>query len=216
MAKDAETIKRAIARARLLPVVVVDAEDQALPLAEALAEGGLPVAEVTFRTDAAEGAIRKIAKARPDVLVGAGTVLTVDQVARAQDAGASFLVSPGFNPKVVDEARKRGILIVPGVSNPTNVEMAMDAGLNVLKFFPAEASGGVAMLKALSGPYRSVSFVPTGGIGPGNLTTYLALSNVLACGGSWMVDPKLIAAGNFEEITRLTKDAVSLASAAEK
>lgn len=206
-------LKEALARVRLLPVVVVEDEAQAAPLANALAQGGLPVAEVTFRTDAAAGAIRRIADERPDVLVGAGTVLTTGQVAAAQEAGAQFLVTPGFNPRVVAEAQSRGLPIVAGVNNPSSVEAAMEAGLDVLKFFPAEASGGVAMLKALGGPYRHVSFVPTGGVGPRNLSDYLGLPNVLACGGSWMVDPKLIAAGKYDEITKLTQDAVALASA---
>jgi 2-dehydro-3-deoxyphosphogluconate aldolase/(4S)-4-hydroxy-2-oxoglutarate aldolase len=174
-----------------------------------LFEGGLPVAEVTFRTDAAADSIRKIAAERPNVIVGAGTVLTTEQVAMAHDAGAQFLVTPGFNPKVVAEAVRRGIPIVPGANSPTDVEMGLEAGLDILKFFPAEASGGVTMLKSLVGPYGGVRFVPTGGIGAKNLAQYLALPNVLACGGSWMVDPKLIAQGNFDEITRLTREAIS-------
>ncbi|WP_136443736.1 bifunctional 4-hydroxy-2-oxoglutarate aldolase/2-dehydro-3-deoxy-phosphogluconate aldolase [Pacificoceanicola onchidii] len=211
-AQHQDVVKRKIAQARLLPVVVLDSAAQALPLADALAEGGLPVAEVTFRTDAAAESIKAIAQARPDMVVGAGTVLSADHVARAVEAGAQFLVSPGFNPAVVAAAQEAGIPIVPGVNSPTNVEAAMAMGLKLLKFFPAEVSGGIPMLKSLSGPYGNVSFIPTGGIGPKNLNDYLALSNVLACGGSWMVDRKTVAAGQFDEITRLTRAAVALAA----
>lgn len=197
--------------ARLLPVVVVDEAAQAVPLARALVAGGLPVAEVTFRTDAAAEAIRRIVAEVPDALVGAGTVLTGDQVRAAKAAGASFLVTPGFNPAIVAAAAEVGLTIVPGVNNPTGVEQAMAAGLSAVKFFPAEPSGGVPFLKALMGPYRTMRFVPTGGIGPKNLRDYLALPAVLACGGSWMVEPALIRAGRFDEVQRMTAEAVALA-----
>lgn len=197
--------------ARLLPVVVVDEAAQAVPLARALVAGGLPVAEVTFRTDAAAEAIRRIVAEVPDALVGAGTVLTGDQVRAAKAAGASFLVTPGFNPAIVAAAAEVGLTIVPGVNNPTGVEQAMAAGLSAVKFFPAEPTGGVPFLKALMGPYRTMRFVPTGGIGPKNLRDYLALPAVLACGGSWMVEPALIRAGRFDEVQRMTAEAVALA-----
>lgn len=200
-----------IEAARLLPVVVVDEASQAVPLAKALVAGGLPVAEVTFRTDAAAEAIRRIVSEVPDALVGAGTVLTPEQVRAARYAGATFLVTPGFNPAVVAAAADEGLPIVPGVNNPTGVEQAMAAGLSAVKFFPAEPTGGVPFLKALVGPYRTMRFVPTGGIGPKNLRDYLALPAVLACGGSWMVEPALVRAGRFDEVQRMTAEAVALA-----
>jgi 2-dehydro-3-deoxyphosphogluconate aldolase/(4S)-4-hydroxy-2-oxoglutarate aldolase len=200
-----------IEAARLLPVVVVDQASEAVPLAKALVAGGLPVAEVTFRTDAAAEAIRRIVSEVPDALVGAGTVLTPEQVRAARSAGATFLVTPGFNPAVVAAAADEGLPIVPGVNNPTGVEQAMAAGLSAVKFFPAEPTGGVPFLKALMGPYRTMRFVPTGGIGPKNLRDYLALPAVLACGGSWMVEPALVRAGRFDEVQRMTAEAVALA-----
>ncbi|WP_420006412.1 bifunctional 4-hydroxy-2-oxoglutarate aldolase/2-dehydro-3-deoxy-phosphogluconate aldolase [Arenibacterium sp. LLYu02] len=203
-----------IAQARLLPVVVLERAEDAVPLAKALLAGGLPVAEVTFRSDAAAESISAIAAEVPDMLVGAGTILTEAQTLAASNAGAQFLVTPGYNPKVVAAARAAGLPIVPGVNNPTGVEAAMAEGLNTVKFFPAEPTGGVPFLKALSGPYRQMRFIPTGGIGLGNLESYLSLPSVLACGGSWMVDPKLIAAGEFDEITKLTAAAVEAARAA--
>lgn len=208
MSKSGTDMRVALSKVRLLPVVVLEEVAQAAPLTDALLEGGLPIAEVTFRTEAAAASIEAIASNSPDMLIGAGTVLTVQQVALAHDAGAQFLVTPGFNPQVVEEAQRRGLPIVPGVNNPTAVEAAMSAGLDILKFFPAEASGGTAMLNALSGPYGNVSFVPTGGIGLANVSEYLCLKNVLACGGSWMVDPKLIKSGDFQKITELTRGAV--------
>jgi 2-dehydro-3-deoxyphosphogluconate aldolase/(4S)-4-hydroxy-2-oxoglutarate aldolase len=200
-----------IAKARLLPVVVLERAEGAVPLARALMAGGLPVAEVTFRSDAAAASIAAIAAEVPEMLLGAGTVLTEAQVAAAVEAGAQFLVTPGFNPAVVAAARRAGVPIVPGINNPTGVEAAMAEGLGAVKFFPAEPTGGVPFLKALAGPYAQMRFIPTGGIGPGNLGSYLALPQVLACGGSWMVDPKLIAAGRFDEITNLTAAAVEAA-----
>ena len=205
----AKDIIKTISEARLVPVVVLESAKQAVPLARALVAGGLPVAEVTFRTAAAADAMRAIARDVPDILLGAGTVLTPAQVTAAHEAGAQFLVTPGLNLDVVKAAQALDLPIVPGVNNPGQVEQAMSLGLDVLKFFPAEVSGGVAMLKALSGPYRNVRFVPTGGIGAGNVADYLRLPNVLACGGSWMVDPARIAAGDFDEITRLTKEAIA-------
>ena len=203
-----------IEEAHLLPVVVLASEDAAVDLANALLEGGLPVAEVTFRTSAAASAIRAIRASCPQMAVGAGTVLTVEQVKLAADAGAQFIVTPGFNPRVVEAALAEGLPIVPGINNPTGVEQAMAFGLKAVKFFPAEPSGGVGFLKALSGPYPDMRFVPTGGIGLANLSTYLSQAFVLACGGSWMVDAKLIASDRFDQIARLTSEAVTAARTA--
>jgi len=211
MTVDAEPIFATIRAARLLPVVVLDDAADAVPLAQALVSGGLPVAEVTFRTEAAAEAIRRIAAEVPDALLGAGTVLTPQQVKAAKAAGARFLVTPGFNPAVVQAAAHEGLPIVPGVNNPTGVEQAMAAGLSAVKFFPAEPTGGVPFLKALMGPYGGMRFIPTGGIGPKNLRDYLGLQAVIACGGSWMVDPALVRAGRFDEVQRLTAEAVALA-----
>lgn len=203
-------IEKRVASARLLPVVILESADDAVPLARALVAGGLPVAEVTFRTAAAAESIRRIAADVPDLLLGAGTVLTERNVEDAAKAGAGFLVTPGFNPAVVTAAKAAGLPIIPGINNPTGVEQAMSHDLSVVKFFPAEATGGVPFLKALMGPYGGMRFVPTGGIGPKNLGSYLALKAVLACGGSWMVEPALVREGRFDEITRLTAEAVAL------
>ena len=195
---------------RLVPVVKIDNAKDALQLGRALVKGGLPVAEITFRTDAAEESIRILSNELPELLVGAGTLLTTEQVNRAVSAGAKFMVSPGFNPRVVDYCIDKSIPVVPGINSPTQVEMGLERGLDVLKFFPAEASGGINMLKALAGPYVGVKYIPTGGIGLSNLADYLRLSCVFACGGSWMVKDELIASGRFEEIAELTAAAVSL------
>lgn len=194
---------------RIIPVIQLAREESVLPLADALIAGGLPVAEITFRTPAAEGAVRLLKKHRPEVTVGAGTVLTIEQAVRAIDAGASFLVSPGFNDELVAFALSEGIAVFPGVNSPTQVEMGLKRGLKILKFFPAEASGGIAMLKALSAVY-DVQYMPTGGITQKNILSYLALPKVAACGGSWMVKPELIEAGKFDQITALTREAVEL------
>ncbi|OGV66216.1 MAG: 2-dehydro-3-deoxyphosphogluconate aldolase [Lentisphaerae bacterium RIFOXYA12_FULL_48_11] len=197
---------------KLVPVVVIENADDAEPLAKALMDGGLPCAEVTFRTAAAADAIKRLSKVG-GLLLGAGTVLSIDQVKKALDAGAQFIVSPGFNPKVVGYCVENSIPIVPGVCTPTEIEAAMEFGLKVLKFFPAETYGGVEALKAISAPYSMIKFVPTGGIGPVNIMSYLRFTKVLACGGSWMVKKEAISAKRFDEITRLTKDAVSLVKA---
>jgi len=199
-----------IRTAGLVPVIKLDEAAQARGLGKALVEGGLMVAEVTFRTAAAAEAIRMLRKEYPALLVGAGTILTIDQAKASVDSGAVFAVTPGFNPKIVSYFIDRGIPVVPGVNSPTQVEMGLEMGLKVLKFFPAEASGGVKMLKALSGPYTDVRFMPTGGIDETNLSSYLALPNVLACGGSWMVKDELIAKGRFDEIARISGEAVAL------
>jgi len=200
-----------LSKHRLVPVIALEREDEAAPLAGALVAGGLPVAEVTFRTDAAEASIRAMAK-RGDVCVGAGTVLKPEQAERARDAGATFVVTPGFNPKVVQKCLDLELPIIPGVSNPTDIEMAMDFGLTVVKFFPAEAFGGLATLKAIAAPYGMMRFVPTGGIGPDNVAAYLAFDKVVACGGSWMVKPSLFADGDFGRVESETRAAVAIAS----
>ena len=192
----------------IVPVVKIDDAKDAVPLGKALVAGGLPCAEITFRTNAAEESIRRLTREVPEMLVGAGTVLSVDQAAQAVAAGAKFIVSPGFNPAVVKYCVDNGIPITPGVSNPTDIEMALGFGLKVVKFFPAEAFGGLETLKAMSAPYGMVKFIPTGGISAANILQYLAFSKVLACGGSWMVKPEVISAGGFDEITRLTREAV--------
>lgn len=193
----------------IVPVVVIEDAKQALPLAEALCAGGLPCAEVTFRTAAARDAIREMKK-KENMLVGAGTVLSPEQVDEAVDAGAEFIVSPGFNRKVVRHCQEKGIPVIPGVCTPTEVEMALEEGIEVVKFFPAEAAGGIAMIKAMSAPYGSVRFMPTGGITTENLADYLSYNKVLACGGSFMVSKKLIAENQFGKIEELTREAVSL------
>ncbi|HLS26930.1 MAG TPA: bifunctional 4-hydroxy-2-oxoglutarate aldolase/2-dehydro-3-deoxy-phosphogluconate aldolase [Beutenbergiaceae bacterium] len=197
--------------ARLVPVVVLDDAGDAASLAQALVAGGLPVAEVTFRTEAALAAIEAIAE-RGDVLVGAGTVLTPEQVDAAVDAGAQYIVSPGFHAPVVERAQARGVLPLPGAVTATEIQAALGAGLTTVKYFPAETSGGAKAIKALSAPFTDVRFVPTGGIGPTNLAEYLALPSVHAVGGSWMVPRDKVAAGAFDEITSLTAQAVELAA----
>jgi 2-dehydro-3-deoxyphosphogluconate aldolase/(4S)-4-hydroxy-2-oxoglutarate aldolase len=197
----------------IVPVIKLERADQALALADALVAGGLPVAEITFRTGAAAEAIKLIKKHRPEILLGAGTVTTPEQVEAAIAAGASFAVTPGFNPRIVDLCLSRGLPVVPGVNSPSQVELGLERGLGLLKFFPAEASGGVKMLKALHGPYADARFVPTGGVDLANLASYLGLPYVAAVGGSWMVKEELIAAGSFEEIARLCAEAVAQARA---
>jgi 2-dehydro-3-deoxyphosphogluconate aldolase/(4S)-4-hydroxy-2-oxoglutarate aldolase len=200
-----------IAQLKLVPMVVLDDAAQAAPFGDALVAGGLPVAEITFRTAAAEPAIRALAK-RGDLLVGAGTVLSTEQADRAIDAGAQFIVAPGTNPKVVEHVRKRGVAMIPGVATPTEIEQAISLGVATLKFFPAETLGGVAMLKALAGPYPNIRFIPTGGITPELLPRYLQLSSVLACGGSWLAPRHLLAEGKFDAIGRLIEQAYKLIS----
>ena len=193
----------------IIPVVVIDDAKDAVPLAKALCEGGLPVAEVTFRTDAAEEAIRFMSEAYPEMLVGAGTVLTTEQVDRAVAAGSKFIVSPGLNPKVVKYCQEKNVPITPGTARPTDIEMALELGLDVVKFFPAEQNGGLAMIKAMAAPYTKVKFMPTGGINAKNLKSYLDFDKIIACGGSWMVPKDLVAAGDFEAIKNLTREAVN-------
>ncbi len=192
----------------IVPVIKIEDTDKAVPLAKALCDGGLPCAEITFRAAGADVAIKAIADALPEMLVGAGTVLTTEQVDRAVAAGAKFIVSPGLNPKVVKYCVDKGIPVTPGCANPSDVEQAIELGLDVVKFFPAEAAGGIAMIKAMSAPYGNIKFMPTGGINAKNLNDYLSFSKILACGGSWMVKEDLIKAGDFEKITALAREAV--------
>jgi len=192
----------------IVPVIAINDVEKAVPLAKALEAGGIPCAEVTFRTAQGEEAIRRIAAEMPDVLVGAGTVLTCEQVDRAIGAGAKFIVSPGFNPKVVGYCIQKGIPVTPGCANPSDIEQALEAGLDVVKFFPAEQAGGLDYIKAISAPYPSLKFMPTGGINAGNIAKYIAFEKILACGGSWMVTAELVNSGNFEKITALSREAV--------
>lgn len=192
----------------IVPVIKIDSAKDAVPLAKALYEGGLPCAEVTFRTAAAKESIAAIAKAYPDMIVGAGTVLTCEQVDDAVTAGAKFIVSPGFNPEVVKYCLSKGVPMAPGISNPSGIEQALSLGLDVVKFFPAEQAGGIAMIKAMSAPYGNVKFMPTGGLNPANINDYLSFNKILCCGGSWMVKSDMIAAGDFEGIKKLVRGAV--------
>lgn len=195
---------------RVVPVIVIDDAADAVPLATALTEGGLPCAEVTFRTPNAAEAIARMASTLPDMLVGAGTVLTPQQAARALEAGARFVVAPGFNASVVDYCQERAIPVFPGVCTPTEIEMALAKELKVLKFFPAEAVGGLAFLKAVAAPYVGVEFMPTGGINLGNIGSYLGFKRVVACGGSWMAPTEWIASKQFDRIRAETARVVSL------
>ena len=194
----------------IIPVVVLNDAKDALPLARCLMEGGLPCAEVTFRTAAAEESIRQMAKAYPDMIVGAGTVLTTEQADRAIDAGAKFIVSPGFNPKVTEYVLKKGIPMTPGICTPTEIEAALQFDLDVVKFFPAEPSGGLKMIKALAAPYVGLSFMPTGGINANNVRDYLAYDRIVACGGSWMVSGALVKEGKFDEILKMVREAADI------
>ena len=194
----------------IIPVVVLDDAKDAKALAGALMEGGLPCAEVTFRTAAAEESIRIMSEAYPDMLVGAGTILTVEQADRAIAAGAKFIVSPGLNPEVVKHCIEKGVPITPGVQTPTEIEMALSLGLDTVKFFPAEPAGGLKMIKAVAAPYVNVTFMPTGGISASNVKEYLAYNRILACGGSWMVKKDLVASGEFDKIKEMVAEAAAI------
>ena len=196
----------------IIPVVVLDHKEDAAPLANALCEGGLPAAEVTFRTREAAACIEAMKAARPDMLVGAGTVLTTKQVDEAINAGAQFIVSPGFDEEVVKYCIEKDIPVTPGTCTPTDVQRAYRLGLDVVKFFPAEPAGGLAMIKAIAAPYNMMKFMPTGGISEKNMDAYLKEDIILCIGGSWMVKGDLIAAGEFEKIKQLTQEAVKLAA----
>ncbi len=204
-----EVIKK-LGNIGIVPVVAIDDAKDALPLGEALIEGGLPCAEVTFRTDAAEETIKRMSAELSDMTVGAGTVLTIEQVDRAVEAGAKFIVSPGTNPEVVKYCMKNAIPITPGVVTPSEIELALSCGVDILKFFPAEPSGGLAMIKALAAPYVNVSCMPTGGISSQNGRDYLKYERICACGGSWMVKKELINEGRFDEIKQLTREAAEI------
>lgn len=194
----------------IVPVIKINDAEKAVPLAKALIDGGLPIAEITFRTDAAEESIRRVSEAFPDMLVGAGTVLTVEQAKRAKDAGAKFIVSPGFNPKVVSWCLENDITPTPGCTSPSEIEAALELGLKAVKFFPAEQSGGIAKIKALSAPYSGLKFIPTGGISLDNLTSYITNKKILACGGSFMVKEDYINNSEWDKITELTRKSVSV------
>ncbi len=203
-------VMQQVALRKVVPVVKLDRVEDAKPLAEALCEGGLPVAEVTFRTDAAEESIRIMRKNFPDMLVGAGTVVNLEQAKRALDAGATFIVSPGFSTKVTEFAIDNQIPVFPGTCTPTEVMLAMEYGLKVVKFFPAKQYGGLDTIKALAAPFPTMKFMPTGGINAGNIKEFLAFDKIIACGGSWMVKDSFVKEGNFAEIVKLTKEAVDL------
>lgn len=205
-----KTIAEQLAEIKVIPVIAIDRAEDIIPLGKALAENGLPAAEITFRSDAAAEAIRLLRQAQPDMLIGAGTVLNKEQAIAAKEAGATFVVSPGLNPNTVKACQEIGIDIVPGVNNPSAVEAALELGLTTVKFFPAEASGGINMLKSLLAPYTQIQVMPTGGINSNNVNDYLSLERVVACGGTWMVDKVLINEGRWDEIARLTREAADL------
>ncbi len=202
-----ETLKK-LGLMGIVPVVKINDADDAGDLADALCDGGLPCAEVTFRTDAAADAIKEMKKRRPEMLIGAGTVLTPEQADRAVKAGAEFIVSPGLNTDVVGHCIKKGYPVMPGIATPSEAETAIALGLDAVKFFPAEAAGGLKMVKAMSAPYSGLMFMPTGGINPDNMNTWLSFKKILCCGGSWMVPADLIASHSFDEIKRMTAEAV--------
>ena len=205
-----ETLTPRLQALKIVPVIALERSEDAVPLGRTLQKNGIPVAEITFRSAAAIDAIRRLRDALPDILIAAGTVLNAAQAKAAQQAGADFIVSPGFNPNTVKACQDMGIAITPGINNPMAIEAALELGIHTVKFFPAEASGGIPMLKALLAPYAMLQVMPTGGIGTHNIRDYLALKNVIACGGSWMVEKTLLDAQNWEEIARLAREAAAL------
>jgi len=207
-----ETVLSQLAEYGVIPVVAIESVESAVPLADAMIAGGLPVAEITFRTDAAAGVMKALTSERPDMLVGAGTVLTVENLERACDCGAKFAVSPGFNPAVVARAAELGVPFTPGVMTPTDIEAALTAGCRVLKFFPAGAVGGIKTIEAIAAPYKhtGVKFVPTGGVKPDNLAEYLSSDSVMAVGGTWVAKKDAIAAGDWDAIAANCKDAITI------
>ena len=205
-----ENLIKQISDIGVVPVIKIDNAKDAVPLAAALKKGGICCAEVTFRTDAAEEAIRLIAQEYPDFLVAAGTVLTPKQADAAMQAGASFIVSPGLNPIVVKHCNEKGYPIIPGVCTPSEVEHAMSLGLTYLKFFPAEAAGGVKMIKAMAAPYTKIKFMPTGGVNLDNLQEFISAKFIVACGGTYMVKEDLINSENYEEITNLSRKSIEI------
>lgn len=194
----------------VIPVIALDDAKDASALGDALMKGGLPAAEVTFRTAAAVDTIKTLKKEFPDMLVGAGTVLTTEQADRAIDAGAEFIVAPGLNPKVVKHVLDKGYPMSPGIATATEIEAALDLGLTFVKFFPAEANGGLPMIKALAGPYTNVKYMPTGGVSAKNLADYLAYDKIVCCGGTWMVKKDLVSEGKFSEIEKMSKEAADI------
>ena len=210
MAYSTEQIIEKLRQLKVVPVIAVDEAQDILPLVKTLSDNGLPVAEITFRSAAGEEAIRLARQHFPDVLIAAGTVLTPAQVVAAKNAGADCIVTPGFNPNIVKLCQELELPITPGVNTPMAIEAALELGIHAVKFFPAEASGGVKMIKALLGPYSNLQIMPTGGISPANIKDYLAIPNVVACGGSWFVDKALIKAKNWEAIGRLVREVVAL------
>lgn len=210
-----EEIVRRIQALGVVPVIAINDADKAVPLAAALTRGGLPAAEITFRTDCAAEAIRRIRREVPEMLVGAGTVLTKEQVDGALEAGAEFIVTPGFNPEIVKYAISVGAVIMPGTATPGEMEQAMGMGLDIVKFFPAEQNGGVAKLKAVSAPYSKLRFMPTGGVNEKNISSYLSFDKIIACGGTWMVKKDLIEACDWDGIEKLTREAVMAAQGFE-
>jgi 2-dehydro-3-deoxyphosphogluconate aldolase/(4S)-4-hydroxy-2-oxoglutarate aldolase len=207
-----ETLAR-LRAVRVVPVITIDDPVDAVPLARALADGGLPCAEITFRTPRAPEALQRICAEAPDLLAGAGTVLSPEQARRARDAGAQFIVAPGFSPRVVDYCLDNGIPVYPGIATPTEVEMALEKGLKTLKFFPAEPMGGLDFLKAIAAPYVEVNFMPTGGINLTNVGHYLSFKRVVACGGSWMAPAEWIAGKQFDRIREASQRAAEAAQA---
>ena len=205
-----ETLTPRLQALKIVPVIALERAEDAVPLGRTLQKNGIPVAEITFRSAAAIDAIRRLRDALPDILIGAGTVLNAAQAKAAQQAGADFIVSPGFNPNTVKACQDMGIAITPGINNPTAIEAALEHGIDTVKYFPAEASGGIPMLKALLAPYAMLKIMPTGGINAKNIRDYLAIKNVIACGGSWMVEKSLLTAQNWAEVERLGKEAVAL------
>ena len=204
------TLTEQLRTIKIVPVIALDNAADAVPLGAALRKSGIPVAEITFRSPTAAEAIRRLRDVDPDILIAAGTVLNAAQAKAAQQAGADFIVSPGFNPNTVKACQDMDIPITPGINNPTAIEAALEHGITTVKYFPAEASGGIPMLKALLAPYAMLKIMPTGGINAKNIRDYLAIKNVIACGGSWMVEKSLLAAQNWTEIERLGKEAVAL------
>ena len=204
------TLTEQLRTIKIVPVIALDNAIDAVPLGAALRKSGIPVAEITFRSPAAAEAIRRLRDADPDILIAAGTVLNATQAKAAQQAGADFIVSPGFNPNTVKACQDMDIPITPGINNPTAIEAALEHGIDTVKYFPAEASGGIPMLKALLAPYAMLKIMPTGGINAKNIRDYLAIKNVIACGGSWMVEKSLLTAQNWAEVERLGKETVAL------
>ena len=203
-------IEAKLRKLKIVPVIALDNEEDILPLADTLAKNGLPMAEITFRSSVAAESIRLLRHQYPNFLIAAGTVLTSEQVFQAKNAGADFVVTPGFNKKIVKLCQDLNLPITPGINNPMSIEAALELGIDTVKFFPAEASGGIKMIKALLGPYSQLKIMPTGGIDLQNIKDYLAIPNVLACGGSWFVDKKLINTKNWQEIGRLTEEVIKL------